>query len=86
MLAKAKNGHTNILYILLLNFVATYNIRSPTQDSEKEIVLCKKGDDITRFDGTVKWGNIVFGFNIVTSLSKCLSGHISRYNEFISLV
>jgi hypothetical protein len=51
MLAKAKNGHTNIWYILLLNFVATYNIRSPTQDSEKEIVLCKKGDDITRFDG-----------------------------------
>jgi hypothetical protein len=34
-----------------LNFVATYNIRSPTQDSEKEIVLCKKGDNITRFDG-----------------------------------
>jgi hypothetical protein len=52
MLAKAKNGHTNIWYILLLNFVATYNIRSPTQDSEKEIVLCKKGDDITRFDGS----------------------------------
>ncbi len=52
MLAKAKNGQTNIWYILLLNFVATYNIRSPTQDSEKEIVLCKKGDDITRFDGT----------------------------------
>ncbi len=54
MLAKkAKNGSTNIWYILLFNFVATYNIRSPTQDSEKEIVLCKKGDDITRFDGTV---------------------------------
>jgi hypothetical protein len=35
---------------------------------------------------TVKWGNIVFGFNIVTSLSKCLSGDISRSNEFISLV
>ncbi len=51
MLAKAKNGHTNIWYILLLNFVATYNIRSPTQDSEKEIALYKKGDDITRFDG-----------------------------------
>jgi hypothetical protein len=39
MLAKAKNDH------------ATYNIRSPKQDSEKKIVLCKKGDDITRFDG-----------------------------------
>ena len=52
MLAKAKNGHTNIWYILLMNFIATYNIRSPTQDSEKEIVLCKKGDDITRFDGS----------------------------------
>ncbi len=55
MLAKAKNGHTNIWYILLLNIVATYNIRSPTQDSEKEIVLCKKGDDITSFDGTLWW-------------------------------
>ncbi len=52
MLAKAKNGHTNIWDILLPNFIATYNIRSPTQDSEKEIVLWKKSDDITRFDGT----------------------------------
>ncbi len=51
MLAKAKNGLTNI-YILLSNFIATYNIRSPTQDYEKEIVMCKKGDDITRFDGS----------------------------------
>ena len=33
------------------NFLATYNTRSPKQDSEKKIVLCKKGDDITRFDG-----------------------------------
>ncbi len=35
------------------NFLATYNIRSPKQDSEKKIVLCKKGDDITRFDGVL---------------------------------
>jgi hypothetical protein len=48
---------------------------------------CKNMDDIhVCFIFTVKWGNIVFGFNIVTSMSKCLSGHISRYNEFISLV
>ena len=63
MLAKAKNGHTNIWYILLLNFVATYNIRSPTQDSEKEIVLCKKGDDITHFDSSwllCKWMQLNF--------------------------
>ena len=33
-------------------FIATYNIRPPEQDSEKKIVLCKKGDDITRLDGT----------------------------------
>jgi hypothetical protein len=52
MLAKAKNDHANIYDILLSNFIATYNIRSPTQDSEKKIVLCNKGDDITRFDGT----------------------------------
>ena len=67
MLAKAKNGHTNIWYILLLNFVATYNIRSPTQDSEKEIVLCKKGDDITRFDGTAPANRI----ESVFSSAKC---------------
>jgi len=34
---------------------------------------------------TVKWGNIVFGINIVTSLAKFLTGHNSRTNEFISL-
>ncbi len=67
MLAKAKNGHTNIWYILLLNFVATYNIRSPTQDSKKEIVLCKKGDDITRFDGTCKIKSRLFISQITTS-------------------
>ncbi len=50
MLAKAKNGQTNIKDILYSNFKATNNIRTPTQDSEKEIVLCKKGDDNTRFD------------------------------------
>jgi len=66
MLAKAKNGHTNIWYILLLNFVATYNIRSPTQDSEKEIVLCKKGDDITRFDGIQNSQN----FTLISNLWK----------------
>ncbi len=34
---------------------------------------------------TVKWGNTVFGINIVTSLPKFLTGHISRTNEFIPL-
>ncbi len=68
MLATAKNGSANIWYILLLNFVATYNIRSPTQDSEKEIVLCKKGDDITRFDGTlVKYFFFIHGWCSVYS-------------------
>ncbi len=52
MLAEAKNGHANIQAFLKSKFVATYNIRSPKQDSEKKIVLCKKGDDITRLDGT----------------------------------
>jgi hypothetical protein len=35
--------------------------------------------------GTVKWGNTVIGINIVTSLSKFLTGHFSRTNEFNSL-
>ncbi len=34
------------------NIIATYNIRSTEKDSEKNIVLCKKGDHITPFDGT----------------------------------
>ncbi len=50
MLAKVKNGHTNMWALFKLN-LAPYNIRSPKQDSEKKIVLCKKGDDITRLDG-----------------------------------
>ncbi len=35
-----------------MNFVAKYNIRSPEKDSEKNMVLCKKDDDITPFDGS----------------------------------
>jgi hypothetical protein len=43
MLAKAKNGHANIWDLFLLNYIlATYNIRSLLQDSEKNMVLCKK--------------------------------------------
>ncbi len=52
MLAKAKIDHANIQALFKSNFVATYNIRSPKQDSEKKIVLYKKGDDSTRFDGS----------------------------------
>jgi hypothetical protein len=36
-----------------MNFIATYNIRSSEKDSEKNMVLCQKGDDITTFDGSV---------------------------------
>jgi hypothetical protein len=35
----------------LFQFTAAENIRSPKQDSEKKIVLCKKGDDMTLLDG-----------------------------------
>ncbi len=52
MLVEAKNGHINIQDILYSNFIATYIIRSPTQDSKK-LFCAKKGDDITRFDGTL---------------------------------
>ncbi len=48
MLAKVKNGHANIQALFNSNFLATYNIRSPKQDSEKKIVLCKKGDGISQ--------------------------------------
>ncbi len=52
MVAKAENGHVNIQELFKFNFIATFNIRSPEKDSEKNTVLCKKGDDITPFDGT----------------------------------
>ena len=51
--------------------------------TSKYLVLC-----LLRFlsvRNTVKWGNIVIGINIVTSLSYFLTGHNSRTNEFISL-
>ncbi len=53
MVAKAENGHFNIQELFKFNFIATYNIRSPEKDSEKKMVLCKKGDDITPFDGSL---------------------------------
>ncbi len=39
MVVKAENGHVNIKELFKLNFIATYNIRSPEKDSEKNIVL-----------------------------------------------
>jgi hypothetical protein len=36
--------------------------------------------------GTVKWVNIVIGFNIVTSQSKFLTVHNSLSNELIRLI
>ena len=51
MVAKAENGHVNIQELFKFNFIATFNIRSPEKDSEKNMVLCKKVDDITPFDG-----------------------------------
>jgi hypothetical protein len=52
MIAKAKNGQASIWDLSKLNFIATCNIWSPKkQDSEKNMILCKKGDDITPFDG-----------------------------------
>ncbi len=51
MVAKAENGHVNIQELLKFDFIVTYNFRSHEKDSEKNIVLCKKCDDITPFDG-----------------------------------
>jgi hypothetical protein len=39
---KPKNGHANVWGLFKLNFKATYNIRPPKQDHEKNMVLCKK--------------------------------------------
>ncbi len=54
MVAKAENGHVNIQELFKFNFIATYNIRSPEKDYEKNMVLYKKGDDITPFDGLLE--------------------------------
>jgi hypothetical protein len=42
MLAKAKNGHANIRELFKLNLWHNITLGSPKQDSEKNMVLCKK--------------------------------------------
>ncbi len=51
---ESQNGHANIWAFYKFNFIATYNIRSPKYDCEKNMVWCKKGDVITPFDGIEK--------------------------------
>jgi hypothetical protein len=53
------------------------NIRSPKQDSEKKIVLCKKGDDITRLDGNRN--------KLVTIYKNFISNHDFFYEISSSL-
>ncbi len=46
---------------------------------------CYKGTAKVTEKRTVKWGNIVTGINIVTSLPKFFTGYYSHANELISL-
>jgi hypothetical protein len=48
MLAKGKNYHANIFY----EFPIRKKYGVPSHNFVKKNVLCEKGDEITRFDGT----------------------------------
>ncbi len=52
MLAKAKNDHANILTTFLMNVLPEKKYRVPSWNFLEKNVLCEKGDEITRFDGT----------------------------------
>ncbi len=53
MLAKTKICLANIYNIFLMNFLPRKKYGIPSQNFVKKNVLCKKGDEITGFDGTL---------------------------------
>ena len=63
MLPKAKNDHANIWTTFYLNFLPRKTNGLPSQNLEKKNVLCEKGDEITRFDGSV---NVTEGVSTVS--------------------
>jgi hypothetical protein len=52
MLPKAKNDHANILTTFCNEFTARKKYRVPSWNFVEKNVLCEKGDEITRFDGS----------------------------------
>ncbi len=52
MFAKAKNYHANIKTTFLMNLLPEKKYGIPSRNFVKKNVLCEKGDEITRFDGT----------------------------------
>ncbi len=52
MLAKSKNYYANISSNFFKNFLPEKKYGVPSQNVVKKNVLCEKGDEITRFDGT----------------------------------
>ncbi len=52
MLAKVKNDHANIKTIFLMSLLPEKKYRVPSWNFVKKNVLCEKGDEITRFDGS----------------------------------
>jgi hypothetical protein len=83
MVAKAKNGHVNIKELFKLNFIATFNIRSPEKDSEKNIVLCKKDDDITPFGRTLPPERLLYSHLLLGQQQLLL--HSGGYKEMSSI-
>jgi hypothetical protein len=53
MLAKGKNYRANIKSIFFMNFLPEKKYGVPSHNFVKKNVLCEKGDEITRFDGTL---------------------------------
>jgi hypothetical protein len=53
MLAKANNDLANIKTTFLMNLLSEKKYGTPSRNFERKNVLCEKGDEITRFDGTI---------------------------------
>jgi len=55
MLSKGKHDHANIERNFFMNFLPEKKYGLPSWNFVKKNVLCEKGDEITRFDGTLFW-------------------------------
>jgi hypothetical protein len=52
MLTKAKNDHANTKTTFLMNLLPEKKYGIPSRNFVKKNVLCEKGDEFTRFDGS----------------------------------
>jgi hypothetical protein len=76
MLAKAKNDHANIKTTFYNEFTTRKKIWDTFTKFHEKNVLCEKGDEITRFDGT-EYASYSYFF--LASECNSTSGDGSKY-------